>query len=104
MSLEKLPGTTLRQEFRLHATDCHGNPSTLIGAWFSLDDLPFLSMPTDDVGALQKHPRRGRQPVAPLHVTKGTKEAKGHRIDDEDHDDDGLFITAENDTPQMIQL
>ena len=30
---------------------------------------------------------------------KGTRDAKGTR----DHDDDGLFIAAENDTPQMIE-
>ena len=32
-------------------------------------------------------------------MAKGTKDAKGTR----DPDDDGLFIAAENDTPQMME-
>ena len=77
-----------------------------------MDDLPFQGMPADDVGALQEHPRRcGKYTVA--HVAKSTRNARGHYISTLDatslhgpvgaHDEVGLFITEENDTPQMIE-
>lgn len=97
VSLENLSGTSPHSEFRLHMTDSQGDPRIHICAWFSLDNLP-KSMPADEVGALQEHPRWQKWPVKPVaHVVKGTKDAKGSL------NDDGLFITAENDTPQRIE-